>query len=145
MENHMHSRVKKLSSLKIINEIVALHNEVWNNSTGIIDLLKNASDCFVLYGKGDHVIGYAFMAEDRKRGFVELHDLAVSQKHRGLGGGKLLLQAIMNKYRRIKLIVRESNTRLVDFYRSQGFELESVFENYYDVNKDGARMSWQKK
>jgi ribosomal protein S18 acetylase RimI-like enzyme len=144
MENHMYSRVKKLSSLKVINEIVALHNEVWSNSTGIIDLLKNASDCFVLYGKGDHVIGYAFVEEDKKRGFVELHDLAVSKKHRGQGGGKLLLQSIMRKYSRIKLVVRKSNTRLVSFYRSQGFELEAVFENYYDINEDGARMSWKK-
>jgi ribosomal protein S18 acetylase RimI-like enzyme len=145
MESDMFSQVKHLSSLKVINEIVALHNEVWNNSTGIIDLLKNASDCFVLFDENDHVIGYAFVEEDRKRGFVELHDLAVSQKNRGQGGGKLLLQSILRKYDRVKLIVRESNPRLIAFYRNLGFELESVIENYYDINKDGARMSWQKK
>jgi ribosomal protein S18 acetylase RimI-like enzyme len=141
----MHSRVKHLSSLKAINEIVALHNEVWNNSTGIIDLLKNASDCFVLFDEKDHVIGYAFAEEDRKRGFVELQDIAVSPKNQGRGGGKILMLSVMKKYSRIKLIVRKNNVRLVTFYRNLGFEIESVIENYYDINEDGARMSWRKK
>lgn len=144
MECRMRLRVKKLASLKVINEIVALHNVVWASSTGIIDLLKNATDCFVLLGEGDHVIGYAFVEEDKKRNFIELHDLAVSPKYRGRGGGKLLLQSVMRKYPYIKLIARKSDDRLVGFYRSQGFELESVYENYYDVNEDGARMSWKK-
>ncbi len=141
----MHSRVEHLLSLKIINAIVSLHNEVWNNSTGIIDLLKNSSDCLVLFDENDHVIGYAFVEEDKKRGFIELQDLAVSPKNQGQGGGKLLMQSIMEKYSRIKLIVRESNTRLIAFYKNLGFELESVIENYYDINEDGARMAWQKK
>lgn len=141
----MNLQVKPLSSLKAINEIVALHNEVWNNSTGIIDLLKNSSDCLVLFDEKNHVIGYAFVEEDRKRGFAELQDIAVSPKHQGQGGGKILMQSIMRKYSRIKLIVRESNARLIAFYKNLGFELESVIENYYDINEDGARMSWQKK
>ena len=97
----MRSRVKRLVSLKVVNEIVALHNEVWNNSTGIIDLLKNATDCFVLIDKDDHVIGYAFVEEDRKGGFVELHDIVVSSKSRGQGRGRLLLQSVKRKYPRI--------------------------------------------
>lgn len=141
----MNSHIKKLASLQVINEIVTLHNEVWNNSTGIIDLLKNASDCFVLCDERDHVIGYTFVEQDKKRGFVELHDIAVSAKHRGHGGGKLMLQAVMRKYSRIKLIVRESDSHVVEFYRSQGFERESVIENYYDIDEDGIRMSWQRK
>ncbi|MGB3862946.1 MAG: GNAT family N-acetyltransferase [Candidatus Aminicenantaceae bacterium] len=141
----MHSRVKHLSSLKIINEIVSLHNEVWNNSTGIIDLLKNSSDCLVLFDENDHVIGYAFAEEDKKRGFIELQDLVVSPKYQGQSGGKILMRSIMRKYNRIKLIVRESNARLIAFYKNLGFELESVIENYYDISEDGARMSWQKR
>jgi ribosomal protein S18 acetylase RimI-like enzyme len=144
MEFQMRSRVKKFESLKDINEIVALHNEVWKNSTGIIDLLKNSTDCLVLFNEGGQVIGYAFVEEDKKRRFVELHDLAVSPKCRGRGGGRLLLQSVMRKYPHIKLIARKSDERLVGFYRSQGFELESVYENYYDVNEDGARMSWRR-
>jgi ribosomal protein S18 acetylase RimI-like enzyme len=141
----MLSRVEHLLSLEVVNAIVALHNEVWNNSTGIIDLLKNSSDCFVLFDEQNHVIGYAFVEEDRKRGFVELQDIAVSPKQQGRGGGKILMQSIMEKYGRIKLIVRESNAHLIAFYKNLGFELESVIENYYDINEDGVRMSWQKK
>jgi len=144
MEYRMRSRVKKLVSLKVVNEIVALHNEVWNNSTGIIDLLKNATDCFVLTGRDGHVTGYAFVEEDRKRGFIELHDLVVSPKSRGQGEGKLLLQAVQRKYPHIKLIARKSDARLVEFYKRQGFELDTVYENYYDIDEDGARMSWKR-
>lgn len=145
MENDMRSQVKHLSSLKVINEIVALHNEVWNNSTGIIDLLKNSSDCLVLFDESDHVIGYAFVEEDTKRGFIELQDIAVSPKHQGQSGGKILMRSIMRKYNRVKLIVRESNARLIAFYKNLGFELDSVIENYYDINEDGVRMRWQKR
>jgi ribosomal protein S18 acetylase RimI-like enzyme len=145
MENDMHTRVKPLSSLKVVNEIVSLHNEVWKNSTGIIDLLKNSSDCFVLHDEKNHVIGYAFVEEDKKRGFIELQDIAVSPKFQGQSGGKILMSSIMRKYDRVKLIVRESNARLIAFYKNLGFELESMIENYYDINEDGARMSWQKK
>jgi len=54
----MITKVKSLASLRIINEIVALHNEVWNNSTGIIDLLKTGSECFVLFDDNERVIGW---------------------------------------------------------------------------------------
>ncbi len=140
----MRSRVKRLVSLKIINEIVALHNEVWSNSTGIIDLLKNATDCFVLIDKDDHVIGYAFVEEDRKCGFVELHDIAVSPKRRDHGGGRLLLRAVQRKYPYVKLIARKSDARLIEFYKRHGFGLETVYENYYDIDEDGVRMAWKR-
>ena len=145
MEPHMITKVQSLPSLRVINEIVALHNEVWNNSTGIIDLLKTGSECFVLFDDNERVIGYAFVEEDKKRGFVELQDIAVSQEHRRQGGGKRLLHAIMDKYDRIKLIVRAHNTELITFYRNLGFEIESQIENYYEINEDGVRMSWRKK
>jgi len=141
----MITKVQSLPSLRVINEIVALHNEVWNNSTGIIDLLKTGSECFVLFDDNERVIGYAFVEEDKKRGFVELQDIAVSPEHRRHGGGKRLLHAIMDKYDRIKLIVRAHNTELITFYRNLGFEIESQIENYYEINEDGVRMSWRKK
>lgn len=141
----MITKVQILPSLRIINEIVALHNKVWENSTGIIDLLKNGSECFVLYDDNDRVIGYAFVEEDKKRGFFELQDIAVSPEHRRQGGGKRLLQSIMDRYDRIKLIVRAQNEELIAYYRNLGFEIETLIENYYEINEDGVRMSWQKK
>lgn len=141
----MIAKVQSLPSLRIINEIVALHNEVWNNSTGIIDLLKTGSECFVLFDDNERVIGYAFVEEDKKRRFIELQDIAVSPKHRRQGGGKRLLQSIMDKYDHIKLIVRAQNTELITYYRRLGFEIETQIENYYEINEDGVRMSWRKK
>ncbi len=141
----MTTKVQNLPSLRIINEIVTLHNEVWSNSTGIIDLLKTGSECFVLFDDNDRVIGYAFVEEDKKRGFVELQDIAVSPRHRHQGGGKRLLQSIMDKYDHIKLIVRARNAELTAFYQNLGFVIETLIENYYEINEDGVRLSWRKK
>jgi len=70
--------VQAVQGLDRISEIIALHNEIWKYSTGIIDLLKNSSGCYVLIDNAGKLIGYAFIEEDRKRGFTELQDIAVS-------------------------------------------------------------------
>jgi len=135
--------VKELSHFRQVRQLVALHNQVWQSSPGIIDLLQNSSDCFILVDEGDQVIGYAFVEEDTKRGFVELQDIAVSPALRQKGGGKALVEAIMARYPYIKLIARIQNEPLINFYRQLGFKDEMAIENYYAINQDGLRMSWQ--
>jgi hypothetical protein len=44
----MAPRVDTLSSLKTVSEVIALHDEVWDHSTGIIGLLKSSTRCFVV-------------------------------------------------------------------------------------------------
>jgi len=134
--------VQAVQGLDRISEIIALHNEIWKYSTGIIDLLKNSSGCYVLIDNAGKLIGYAFIEEDRKRGFTELQDIAVSSSHQNQGGGRLLMQAVMNSCPRIKLIARLDDKPLIRFYIGLGFKEESIIENYYDVGEDGIRMSW---
>lgn len=111
-------------------------------SLGILDLLTQATECFVLENDQNEIVGYAFVEEDNRRGFVELQDLAVLAQHRGKNGGRILMEAIMKKYRCIKLIARSTNDKLIDFYRKMGFQTEYRIENYYEINEDGLRMVW---
>jgi ribosomal protein S18 acetylase RimI-like enzyme len=139
----MNHQVKSLANIKQVRELVALHNRMWNSSPGIIDLLKNASDCFLLLDEEDRVIGYAFVEEDPKRGFVELQDIVVSPDYQRKGGGEALMKTVMAKYPCIKLIARAQNEPLLNFYRDLGFQVEYLIENYYEISQDGLRMSWR--
>jgi ribosomal protein S18 acetylase RimI-like enzyme len=140
----MPARVADLPALKTVREVIALHDEVWNRSPGIHDLLLNSTRCFVVRDNKETVSGYAFVEEDRSRGFVELQDIAVSPRSRGQGYGALLMDAVMTAYPRVKLVVRAQNVQLVAFYEKLGFVAEGVIENYYDVGEDGLRMTWSR-
>ena len=140
----MKAVVKTVKELELISDIIFLHNEIWNHSTGIIDLLKNSTQCFVLFGEKRNVIGYAFIAEDRQRGFVEIQDIVVAPDCRQQGGGKLLINAIMDVYEEIKLIAQVQNEPLMKFYMNLGFQQDYLIENYYEIGQDGVRMSWKR-
>ncbi|MEW6745660.1 MAG: GNAT family N-acetyltransferase [Planctomycetota bacterium] len=141
----MSYRIRPITCYRDVRELVAIHNKVWDNSTGIIDLLENGSECFLAVDrKHDAVAGYAFVQEDVKRGHVELNDIAIDPEHRGQGAGLLLMQHIMKRYSPIKLCVRANNKKALQLYRRLGFEQEAVFENYYDVGQDGLRLVWRK-
>ncbi|MBN1273361.1 MAG: GNAT family N-acetyltransferase [Candidatus Aminicenantes bacterium] len=139
----MPPRIKTISALKEIKEILKIHDEAWNHSTGILGLLKNSSECFIVLDNNSLIVGYAFVEEDRIRGFVELQDIVISPSYRKQGYGKLLMKTIMKKYSYIKLIARANNQSLISFYQDLGFNKDSLIENYYDVGEDGIRMSWQ--
>ena len=140
----MAARVADLSALKTVREVIALHDEVWNRSPGIHELLLNSTRCFVLLTDEEKVSGYAFVEEDRPRGFVELQDVVVSPRSRGQGYSALLMDAVMAAYPRVKLVVRAQNAPLVALYEKLGFVPESRIENYYDVGVDGLRMTWSR-
>jgi ribosomal protein S18 acetylase RimI-like enzyme len=139
----MEAKVLSVRELSLVSEIINLHNLVWDNSTGIIDLLKNSSRCLYIRRSGV-LAGYAFVEEDKARGFVELQDVAVAPDFRGRGIGKSLVRAVMSLYPRVKLIARADNEPLIRLYRELGFEEDSRMENYYEIGRDGIRMSWSR-
>jgi ribosomal protein S18 acetylase RimI-like enzyme len=140
----MSPRVDPVPGLETVSEIIALHNVAWHHSTGIIDLLRCSTHCFVLRDDDDRVVGYAFLEHDPARGHAELQDVVVSQELRGRGLGRLLLHAAMDACERIKLIAHENDAAIVGFYEKLGFSREAVIENYYAIGDDGLRMSWSR-
>jgi len=139
----MISQIKTFSALKEIKEILKLHDEAWNHSPGILDLLKKSSECFILFAENARIAGYVFVEEDKARGFVELQDIVISSNYRKMGYGKLLMKKVMEKYPSIKLIARAQNVALISFYRDLGFKEDFLIENYYEIGEDGLRMSWR--
>jgi ribosomal protein S18 acetylase RimI-like enzyme len=137
----MNINVLSIEGLPLVSEIIELHNLIWDNSVGIIELLKNSSRCLYVR-KTDGLAGYAFLEEDQSRGFVELQDVVVAPKFRGQGIGKALIKEAMRLYPCIKLIARAYNEPLIRLYRDLGFVEEYTIENYYAIGADGLRMSW---
>lgn len=140
----MNDHVLSIEGLSLVSEIIELHNLIWDNSVGIIDLLKNSSRCLYVR-ETDGLAGYVFLEEDQSRGFVELQDVAVAPKFRGQGIGKALIKEAIRLYPCIKLICRTDNEPLVRLYRDLGFVEEYTIENYYAIGADGLRMSWSRK
>lgn len=138
----MSAQIKTFLGLKELREILKIHDEAWNQSHGILDLLKNSSECFILSADNANIAGYAFIEEDKDRGFIELQDIVISSAYRGKGYGKLLMKKIMDKYSQIKLIARAQDLALISFYKNLGFSEDFLIENYYNIGEDGLRMSW---
>jgi ribosomal protein S18 acetylase RimI-like enzyme len=138
--------IQSIQSLKDVSQLIHLHNKVWNNSTGIIDLLENATFCYLLMDKkAGKLAGYLFLEEDKEKSFGEINDIVVDPKYRNQGCGKMLLKEAMKQYKRIKLNVDATKKDVINFYLGSGFEQESMLENYYSIDRDGMRMVWSEK
>jgi ribosomal protein S18 acetylase RimI-like enzyme len=137
--------IRTVSSFGDIKALIAIHNAVWKRSTGIIDLLAESSDCYLVHDTDDNrVVGYAFVQYDSKGGFLELNDIAVDPGFRKRSYGKQLMRHIMASCDQIKLCTRARRRRLVRFYANLGFRVEATIENYYSIQEDALRMYWTK-
>ncbi len=145
MKKQIDNEIRRIKSLKDVSDLIRLHNIVWNNSTGIIDLLENSTEVFIFFEKSDkELAGYIFLEADRKGDFMEINDLVIDPAYRRKGFGRLLMNHVMKKYPFIKLNADSSNKKLINFYKSLGFEKDALLENYYSIDKDALRMVWKK-
>lgn len=88
-------------------------------------------------GPGQPVAGYAGIAVLGPAGApeCEVHTIAVAPEHRGRGGGRALLAALLDVADAVAapvfLEVRTDNTVALALYRSVGFTVAGVRPNYY--------------
>ena len=88
---------------------------------------RNPDYCFVLEVENE-LIGAVLGGYDGRRGWI--HHLAVHPAHQKKGYGKLLLNEVIDSFERdkivkIKLEVLESNNKVIEFYKMQGWDLRS--------------------
>lgn len=141
----MDFKIRNISSLKDVSEVIKIHNQTWNNSSGIIDLLENGTECFILDEMAARkIVGYLFVEKDESSGFFEINDMAIDPAYRGKGCGKILMKHALSSYDYIKLNANSSKKNLIEFYEKLGFTTETVLENYYSINEDALRMVWKK-
>jgi GNAT superfamily N-acetyltransferase len=112
--------VGRLSDLSLVSQVISLHDRVWKSSPGILDLLRSSSACHLLLDGRGRVRAYAFVEEDRERGFFELQDVTVDPRLRGRGHGGRLLAAVLAACGRVKLVARATDEALLRFYRAHG-------------------------
>ncbi|MBN1197042.1 MAG: GNAT family N-acetyltransferase [Candidatus Aminicenantes bacterium] len=138
-------RVKSITSFGDLKGLLVIHDATWDKSTGILDLLRSSTSCYLVVDDSEKVCAYAFIEVDAGAGgFAELNDIAVDPEYRGRGLGRLLMQRIMHDFGWVKLLASASKPELLDFYKDMGFHQEGVFENYYGVDEDAIRFSWKK-
>jgi len=71
---------------------------------------------------------------------IEIEYIIVDEKYRKHGiGSKLLEQIEKNNIQNITLEVRESNIGAIEFYKKNGFKIQTIRKNYYG-NENGYLM-----
>ena len=86
---------------------------------------KEGSDILVGLNAEQTIVGSVMVGHDGHRGWI--YYLASDPKHRDQGIGRLMVEAaerwLKNKgVVKVMLLVRETNTQVVDFYKHLGFE-----------------------
>jgi ribosomal protein S18 acetylase RimI-like enzyme len=86
---------------------------------------KEGSDILVGLNAEQTIVGSVMVGHDGRRGWI--YYLASDPKHRNQGIGRLMVEAaeqwLKNKgVAKAMLLVRETNTQVIDFYRHLGFE-----------------------
>lgn len=136
--------VRSIESLEDVQGVLRIHDSTWEKSSGILDLLRNSKECYVVADEDEEIHAYAFIQVDAPAGgFAELDDIAVSPECRGQGVGHLLMRHIMDEFGWIKLLASAAKPQLLRFYKEMGFQQEAIFENYYGIDEDAVRFVWK--
>jgi len=90
------------------------------------------------------VVGYVVAVVDRDSS-GHIVSIAVDPNYRGLGIGKLLMNAVESRLRddgiiKFKLEVAVSNYVAINMYKSLGYEVVKVLKNYYPDGEDAYLM-----
>lgn len=86
---------------------------------------KENSDVLVGLDENEHIVGSAMVGHDGHRGWI--YYVATSPEHRKLGIGRHMVKAAEEWLKghgvvKAMLLVRETNTQVVDFYKAIGFD-----------------------
>lgn len=90
-------------------------------------ITRNPELCLVLI-KEQNIIGAVMGGFDGRRGWI--HHLAIHPEHQKQGMGNLLMTELTNRFDRmgvvkLKLEILESNSSVINFYKSIGWNLRS--------------------
>ncbi|AII14072.1 acetyltransferase [Campylobacter iguaniorum] len=70
-----------------------------------------------------------------------IYSLAVSNKARGKGVGKALIQKVCDDFVRLRLEVRADNQNAISLYEKFGFKTQKIIKNYYPDSCDALEMT----
>ncbi len=138
----------RLMNTKDLDEILEVENSCFKNpwTLGMFEeeLYNLNAHYFVIVVDGK-VVGYV--------GFWKIIDeahitnVAIHNDYRGLGYGRALINALLNKAKELEIIavtleVRVSNSAAISLYESFGFVSSGVRYGYYSDNNEDALIMW---
>lgn len=118
------------------DQFIAIASDIPDEYWGIENFLRDLPDKWTLSiaaWSNEIPIGYAFVSR-KHESTAHLHHFMVARKHRGMGNGERLLDAVIDRSRRhgcceVTLKVAASNDRARNFYKGHLF---------VDVQLDGS-------
>ncbi|MBI6873188.1 ribosomal protein S18-alanine N-acetyltransferase [Clostridium aciditolerans] len=118
----------------------------WSRESFQKEIENNKFARYIVAKKGEVVIGYAGMWLILDEGHIT--NIAVHPEYRGIGAGKLLLEALIEickieSINSITLEVRKSNIVAQSLYKKYGFVEEGIRKEYYGDNREDAIIMWK--
>lgn len=118
----------------------------WSRESFQKEIENNKFARYIIAKKGEVVIGYAGMWLILDEGHIT--NIAVHPEYRGIGAGKLLLEALIEICKielvnSITLEVRKSNIVAQSLYKKYGFVEEGIRKEYYGDNREDAIIMWK--
>jgi ribosomal-protein-alanine N-acetyltransferase len=123
------------SDLPLVMELVeGTFNEHYDPNL-YLSLAKKWPDGLMVAEAGDQIVAFLMAAEQRPLQ-ARILILCVNEAYRGLGIGKALMRAIIDRsiqegYRKMTLEVRINNERGLNFYARLGFEMIGLIPKFY--------------
>jgi ribosomal-protein-alanine N-acetyltransferase len=112
------------------------------DAEGLANAIKDRRiDLVVAEARGE-VVGYFLLNNRPFRLWTALDYIAVAPELRSGGIGERLIQCVFetSRRRRLRLFVRQSNTRAIEFYRRHGFEKTGIRQKNYHDGEDAVIM-----
>ena len=118
----------------------------WSRESFQKEVESNKFARYIIAKKGNVIIGYAGMWLILDEGHIT--NIAVHPEYRGIGTGKLLLEALIEickieSINSLTLEVRKSNIVAQNLYKKYDFVEEGVRKEYYGDNKEDAIIMWK--
>jgi [ribosomal protein S18]-alanine N-acetyltransferase len=139
----------RLMNLNDIETVVDIERESftapWSEEAFRNELTQNLFAKYMIMELEDQIVGYGGMWLIIDEAHVT--NIAIREKYRGMGYGKLLLREMMKTAHwmgaeRMTLEVRVSNERAQSLYRKMGFYPSGVRPAYYSDNLEDALIMW---
>ena len=108
--------------------------------------LMDAGDLFWVLVDGERIVGTLGLHDTRAAGVSSL-GMCILAGSRGAGGGRLLMEAVMEHVRaaahlhKLELEVWPDNDRAIALYESYGFKVEGLRRDHYRRNDGSLRSS----
>lgn len=110
-------------------------NDAWSKANMKSELLAPHTT-YVVAEENNSLVGYAGLSQLASSTSSDIQTIAVSESHRGLGIGRLLMESLLATARKqnaseVFLEVREDKPTPQELYKSLGFVAIDRRENYY--------------